>query len=131
MVQLRACRNSPAIPQQAGVRLFLATVRGRDFDFAQGREIRVLLCLMTIDFIAIAAGPGAGRRRVQCQSDDLMIREASLPGARPRRLRQMARRRSDHQFGALVHALWAGTYRTRILLLAFAIAAVICATALG
>ncbi|MFI5025015.1 MAG: SbmA/BacA-like family transporter, partial [Alphaproteobacteria bacterium] len=45
--------------------------------------------------------------------------------------RLLARRNSDRQFGAFIRALWSGEYRTRILLLALGIAAVICATALG
>jgi vitamin B12/bleomycin/antimicrobial peptide transport system ATP-binding/permease protein len=61
----------------------------------------------------------------------MVSKAESLPGAKPHRLRQIARRNSDRQFGAFISALWAGEHRTRILMLAIGIAIVICATALG
>ena len=58
--------------------------------------------------------------------------EQSLPDARPQMLRRMAVRNSDrHQIRALIQALWSGKHRMPIILLALAVAAVICATALG
>src|SRR5262249_7885070 len=53
------------------------------------------------------------------------------PATRAPMLRQMARRSSDRHFWTLIKALWAGPHRVPILLLALAIAAVICLTAFG